>query len=82
MRKFLFPALFLTSLALACVAGGCESPNCQTFDALNESWGLLRPYALTGIAVDGTLDPASREIRNRQVDEFTKLIEEGLANAE
>jgi hypothetical protein len=76
-RLWLVAGLFFT-LALT----GCPSLDRQTFEALDESWSLLKPYALTGIAVDTTLDPASRAIRNRQVEEFSKLLAEGLKNAE
>lgn len=76
MRLFLAAAVLFT-LALT----GCPSLDRQTFEALDESWELLRPYAMVGIAVDNTIDANERAIRNRQVEEFSKLIAEGLANA-
>jgi hypothetical protein len=78
VKRLFLAVTVLFTLALT----GCPCLERPTFEALDESWELLKPYALTGIAADATLDPASRAIRNRQVEEFTRLIEEGLANAE
>jgi hypothetical protein len=64
------------------VISGCPSLDVQTFDALNESWRLLKPYTEAGISADETLDDDSREIRIRQVEQFSRLLEAGLANAE
>ena len=74
------PAVLLACLFL--LAPGCKSPDRQLMESLSESWQLLRPYCLAGIAADAALDQYERALRDRQVEEFTLTLRAGLEAAE
>lgn len=78
---FFWAHLGIVALLALCLSA-CAPLDRQVFEALDESWKLLKPYTEAGIEADAAIDEASRVTRLRQVEEFTRLLETALKESE
>ena len=53
----------------------------MVWDALDSNWKLMRPYVVSGIQNDASIEPESKELRLKNVTDLDALIAEGLKNA-
>jgi hypothetical protein len=60
---------------------GCCYQDKVVWDALDSNWKLMRPYVVSGIQNDASIEPESKELRLKNVTDLDALIAEGLKNA-